>query len=183
MKTIIDYPAYQISETGDVYSPRLNRVLRLDKSGKKGYLRVTLCKLVDGAHTKKRMLIHRLVAQHYINNPLGLPHINHIDNNPSNNNRDNLEWCTHSENMIHCHKQGRCSNIIASDQAKAVMAEKMISKFESLLGHRFIEYGSKNKRGYVIYHCVRCDKILKSRTDSPGFAKKGICLSCSKIKI
>ena len=44
-------------------------------------------------------LVHRLVADAFIPNPNGLPHINHIDENKRNNNVDNLEWCTPSTNM------------------------------------------------------------------------------------
>jgi len=183
MKTIIDYPAYQISEYGEVYSLRLNRVLKPDASDPRGYLRITLCKLVNGHHTKKRIGIHRLVGQYYVDNLLKLPHINHLDNNPSNNNKDNLEWCNHSENMLHCHKQNRCSNIIASIKAKNDMTAKMLSKFSTLLGNRFIDYRCRDEKGYVVYRCIKCDKILESRTDSTTFNNGGMCRSCSKMKI
>ena len=32
--------------------------------------------------------------------------VNHIDNNPLNNNVKNLEWCSHSENVLHSMKYG-----------------------------------------------------------------------------
>lgn len=51
-----------------------------------GYLRT----LLDG-HTVK---VHRIVAENWLENPLGLPVVNHIDCNPSNNRVDNLEWCS-----------------------------------------------------------------------------------------
>jgi hypothetical protein len=56
-----------------------------------GYKRITL-------ENKTNYLIHRLVAQAFILNPLNKPCVNHLDGNPSNNNMVNLEWCTFAEN-------------------------------------------------------------------------------------
>lgn len=39
-------------------------------------------------------MLHRLVAQLFIQNSDGLPQINHKDENLSNNSYENLEWCT-----------------------------------------------------------------------------------------
>ena len=46
----------------------------------------------------KHYLIHRLVATAFIDNPNNLPEINHKDENPSNNNVLNLEWCDRKYN-------------------------------------------------------------------------------------
>jgi hypothetical protein len=55
---------------------------------------------------RKRVAIHRVVADAFIDNPEGKPQVNHIDGNPSNNNIDNLEWNTNSENVKHAYKLG-----------------------------------------------------------------------------
>lgn len=57
----------------------------------------------------KKLLSHRLVAEHFIPNPNNYPIINHIDGNPSNNHVSNLEWCTHGQNLKHAYKMERMS--------------------------------------------------------------------------
>lgn len=52
------------------------------------------------------MLVHRLVAMAYIPNPQNLPHINHIDCDPTNNSVTNLEWCNPVMNGKHAFSNG-----------------------------------------------------------------------------
>ena len=97
---------YQVSNLGRVKSlPRLvpfkqglfrmtsERILRY-RVTKQGYATVQLCK----PNIQKQELVHRLVARAFIPNPLGLPIINHKDENPLNCNSENLEWCTYKYN-------------------------------------------------------------------------------------
>lgn len=70
------------------------RILRLFTDGL-GYLRAQLY----SNSKRKSFLVHRLVAQAFIPNPDNLPQVNHIDENPSNDNVDNLEWCDGKYNV------------------------------------------------------------------------------------
>lgn len=63
----------------------------------KGYKFVSLSK----GDKQKSYRIHRLVGEHFIDNPNNLPQINHKDCNKENNNFENLEWVTNKENFIH----------------------------------------------------------------------------------
>lgn len=54
----------------------------------------------------KCIAIHRLVAQTFIPNPNNLPEVNHLDTNRKNNCVDNLEWCTHAENVQYSYVLG-----------------------------------------------------------------------------
>ena len=71
-----------------------------------GYRFVSLSK--DGVtHTK---YIHILVAQAFIPNPDGLPEVNHLSGDKSDNNVGNLEWISHAGNVQHAYDHGLSSN-------------------------------------------------------------------------
>ena len=103
-KTINEYPNYQVSNTGKVKSIerkvkkwngyRTVRERILNPINNKGYQQVTLCR--DGKI--KPMLVHRLVVQAFLPNPYNLPEVNHLDEDKTNNNVENLEWCTREYN-------------------------------------------------------------------------------------
>lgn len=54
----------------------------------------------------KKKLFHRLLAEAFLPNPGNLPYVNHKDGDKSNFSLDNLEWCTHGQNMLHAYKTG-----------------------------------------------------------------------------
>lgn len=58
-----------------------------------------------------RIGVHRLVGMAFLPNPKNHPVINHIDENPSNNHVENLEWCTHKHN---CNHGTRIQRIVAA---------------------------------------------------------------------
>lgn len=98
---------YMISNTGLVKSLNYKNTGReyilKQQSDKDGYLQVGLS--IEGI--EKTYKVHRLVAMTFIDNPNNLPQVNHIDENHSNNNVDNLEWCTHLYNQHYGTKNKR----------------------------------------------------------------------------
>lgn len=93
-KDIKEYEGlYQVSNFGRIKSlPRKGTYARILKpsTNKDGYLQVHLCK--NGK--LKTFLVHRLVAEAFLDNPNNLPQVNHKDENPQNNNVENLEFCS-----------------------------------------------------------------------------------------
>lgn len=94
---------YQISNYGEVmrlmsYDSkghlRNSRILKQQKN-KYGYLQIGLHK--NGK--EKKYLIHRLVAETFIENPYNHPEVNHKDENKKNNSVSNLEWCNRIYNV------------------------------------------------------------------------------------
>ena len=64
-----------------------------------GYMISCLVRTVNGVRTKVNLKQHRLVAMAFIPNPDNLPHVNHKDEDKTNNSFDNLEWCDESYNI------------------------------------------------------------------------------------
>lgn len=90
---------YQVSNLGNVKSMNwggrgYSKNLYL-KPHNKGYLQVELKK--DGK--RKMFVVHRLVAQAFIQNPNNFPIVNHKDENKTNNSAENLEWCDYKYNV------------------------------------------------------------------------------------
>lgn len=75
---------------------------------KNGYYILTITFRSNGmkSHNGKTHYLHRLLAMKFLENPLGLNCVNHIDGNKLNNSLDNLEWCTSSENNTHALRMG-----------------------------------------------------------------------------
>ena len=64
---------------------------------KRGYIYITLSK--DGV--SKRYLLHRLIAESFIENKNNLPYVNHINGIKNDNRIENLEWVSARENNCH----------------------------------------------------------------------------------
>lgn len=113
-KDIVGYEGlYQVSTLGRVKSlarkdPRGHQLkgkyLKPNKDTQ-GYYRVSLSK--DGIVCRKG--IHRLVAETFIDNPCDYPQVNHKDEQPTNNQVDNLEWCTAEYNTNYGTRNQRVS--------------------------------------------------------------------------
>ena len=105
---------YQVSNYGRVRSISVRnqygekqriKILKQHDNGR-GYLKVSLSKNGKVKHSR----VHRLVAEAFLFNPIGLLEINHINFNTYDNNVDNLEWISHEDNIKYSKNNGRYKN-------------------------------------------------------------------------
>lgn len=136
---------YQISNLGNVKSlkrtiinggkPTNIRERILKQKTNHGYKKVCLNKLgID-----KQYFIHRLIATAFIPNPENKPCVNHINGIGLDNKIENLEWCTHLENMQHAFKTGLTNNS-GENQTNSILKEHQIKEIKDLLKAGLSQY-------------------------------------------
>ena len=111
---------YEVSNLGNVKSFKHKQPIILKPKMIKGYPTVSLC--INGQC--KQFGIHRLVAESFINKIPDKNEINHIDGNKANNSVDNLEWCTHTENVRHAFRTGLIQRKPLTDEQKRYVSER-----------------------------------------------------------
>ena len=103
---------YKVSDKGRVVSIMTGKILKpLRVSRNDSYLRVVLYK--DKKY--KYHMVHRLVAQAFIfnPNPQEYDQVNHKDQDPSNNCKNNLEWCDCTYNNNYGDRKERAGKAVS----------------------------------------------------------------------
>lgn len=146
-KPIVDYEGlYEVSSLGRVRS--VDRVVRgnyghpQSKKGtilkgrvdKDGYIDIVLSKNCKTKHFRA----HRLVAIAFIPNPSNKEQVNHINECPSDNRVDNLEWVTCKENINY----GTRSSKMAGTRVQRGILSKPVIQIDAATKQVIAEYRS-----------------------------------------
>lgn len=126
---------FEVSSTGLV---RKKDGTLLSPYNNKGYLRIKLC--------GKNYLVHRLVAEAFIQNPDKLETVNHKNFDKTDNRVENLEWMSNADNIRHAvsNRDGRIE----------YLQESM-----SLIGKKYgAENGKRSRKPVAQYD--RCGNLL-----------------------
>lgn len=142
---------YQISSDGVVRS--LDRTVTKSDGRKrhfKGYTKVPFMHeegyplVVLSLNGKKRIhRVHRLVAEAFIENPLNLPEVNHINAIRDDNRVENLEWCDSSHNSRHTFETSRNFGK-KTGKPRGISFNKKMNQWVSTFGYR----GDREHLGY-----------------------------------
>ncbi len=155
-KQLKDFDNYAISNLGRLKNVKTGDVLK-PSIYNSGYPMAALYKNTK----KKRVGMHRLVAELFIPNPQKRPFVCHRDDNPLNNKVSNLFWGTpkmNSEDMVSKGRQNKGENVgLSKLTEKEVMLIRKTSKL-----YPFFSYNDIGKIFKTSKHNV--GKILTNKT-------------------
>jgi hypothetical protein len=110
---------YAIREDGTIVNLANNQPL-VPTVNENGYLKVGLA-TGDGGH--KQCLVHILVAKHFIPNPYDHPQVNHRDGIKAHCWKDNLEWVSAQENVLHAFQYGLRPGYMPADDKERYLEQ------------------------------------------------------------
>lgn len=126
-----EFPDYEINRFGVIRNRKTGKV-KSQYPSNGGYYFVTLHKENQGGKPRR---VHRLLAEAFIPNPQQKPCINHINGNRGDYSLENLEWCTHDENMKHAFRTGLVNNT-GERNGQAKISTEIAKKIKLLLASR-----------------------------------------------
>lgn len=127
---IENYPNYQISNMGRVYSLYSNKYLKPYNyrkypahywEGSCGYWGINL----SNNNKKKTHYLHQLVANHFIPNPHNYPCVLHREDNRWDNSVDNLYWGNHSTNSMERWDRDRKTFTFITDRGETITTSNL----------------------------------------------------------
>jgi len=125
-----------------------------------GYLAIDVFEQ-KGGRTRRRMLVHRMVAKSFISNPENKPTVNHIDGIKTNNVVSNLEWATFKHQIRHALREGLIPKGSQKDVAKLIEDDVKEIQFLLELGYCDKEISDLYPVTRGVIHAIRVGKSWK----------------------
>ena len=136
MVKINNFPCYDLSEDGSVSRKKLienfdGEIVSLSFPLKQQCIANKFMKVsLSSKNGTKSVYIHKLVAEHFVENPNNYPDVRHIDGDVFNNHYSNLEWYDKKQETL-----AKKQEILAKKRFEKHKkeAEKLIEKAKSMM--------------------------------------------------
>ena len=150
-KKIEEFENYSISNEGRIRNDKTGTI-RKPQNYTNGYFSVRL--------NRKNLLIHRLVAKAFIENPERKPVVDHINGDRKDNRVENLRWVTTAENLMGYGHEERCNfhrtgiraiNVVTNEQIDFV-SKTECAKYFGCTKHQIKTdhlYKQRNKANWI----------------------------------
>lgn len=91
-KTIKNFDGYEANKDGEIRNKESLQVLSQKSLDKDGNPIVKMTIKTDGRCVRKKVCVHRIIAELFVENPNNLPYVKRKDNNKLNVFSSNLYW-------------------------------------------------------------------------------------------
>lgn len=102
-------------------------------------------------------MVHRLVAEAFLDNEHNKPQVNHIDGDKLNNSSENLEWVTSQENMTHAKENGLLESVSGEGHYRSKLDNTKVREIRRRAGNgeRYQDLGDefgvvKSTIGFIV---------------------------------
>ena len=134
MKPVNYLGRYLVYPNGKIYSIWYKRFVK-EILTTNGYCKFDIC--INNKKTTS--LVHRIVAECWIENVDNKLEVNHINGIKSDNRIENLEWCTRTENNRHAWKTG----LSKSSEKQRLSASKLVLNTQTGIFYNSAKEASK----------------------------------------
>ena len=158
-KTIKETNELEVSNLSNVRNTKTKHIYVVCKATN-GYL--MLHYRPKGKDKYLHLLVHRLVAEAFVDNPNNYPVVNHKDEDKTNNRADNLEWMTQKDNVNY----GGCKERrIATIKAKPKKDSKYIYRTYDINNTLIKEYETQLECAKDNHICPRIIQYIRNTNE------------------